>query len=45
MTDDDTYKLRFGPYRAPSCRVGSKLSCKRWGKRVEVVGFSDAPIP
>jgi hypothetical protein len=45
VTGDHTYKLWFSPYQAPACRVGGKLFCKRLNKRVEVVGFSDAPIP
>jgi hypothetical protein len=44
MRDADRYKLRFGPYRAPRCRVGRWLTCAVRG-RVRVVAISDAPIP
>jgi transcriptional regulator with XRE-family HTH domain len=41
---DDPCKLLFGPYQAPACEVGGKLYCKRWKKRVEVVGFTSSLI-
>jgi hypothetical protein len=43
MLDADRYKLRFGPYRPPRCRVGRWLRCALRG-RVKVTGISDAPI-
>lgn len=45
MLDVDRFKLLFGPYRSPRCRVGRTwLSCAIRG-RVKVVGISDTPIP
>src|SRR5689334_7118460 len=43
MHDRDRYKLLFGPYRPPRCRVGGWLKCAVRGK-VRVVGISDAPV-
>lgn len=34
-----------GPYRAPRCRVGSRLTCARYQGEVIVTGMSDAPVP
>ena len=27
MNDADRFKLLYGPYRAPRCRVGGRLRC------------------
>jgi hypothetical protein len=44
MLDVDRFKLLFGPYRMPRCRVGRTwLHCAIRGQ-VRVVGISDAPI-
>jgi len=32
------------PYKAPACDVGSRLTCKRFGRQT-VGGFTAAPIP
>src|SRR6266700_2528761 len=37
------FKLLFGPYRMPRCKIGRWLTCRRRGK-VRVVGISDALI-
>lgn len=37
------FKLLFGPYRMPRCRIGGFLICRRLG-RVKVIGISAAPI-
>jgi hypothetical protein len=37
------FKLLFGPYRMPHCKIGRWLKCRRRGK-VKVVAISDAPI-
>ena len=45
MLGADRFKLLFGPYRSPRCRVGRTwLRCAIRGK-VKVVGISDTPIP
>lgn len=44
MPDSDRYRLLFGPYRQPRCRLGRMLTCEVRG-RVEVCGISDARIP
>ena len=44
MRDADRYKLYFGPYRPPKCRVGDKLPCEYRGREVVVRGMTDAPI-
>jgi hypothetical protein len=43
MNDFDRFRLRFGPYRMPRCRVGRWLQCAIHGE-VKVVGISDAPM-
>jgi transcriptional regulator with XRE-family HTH domain len=46
VSNNDPYELLlYGSYQTPSCKIGSKLFCARWQKRVKVVGFTDAPIP
>ena len=45
MLDAERFRLRFGPYRSPRCRVGRTwLPCAIHG-RVKVLGISDSPIP
>jgi hypothetical protein len=44
MLDADRFKLLFGPYAMPRCRVGRWRKCVLQGK-VKVVGISDTPIP
>jgi hypothetical protein len=43
LHDIERYKLLFGPYRSPRCRVGKRLRCVVRGDLV-VRGISDAPI-
>lgn len=43
MRDADRYKLLYGPYHAPRCRLGKKLLCKRRGW-VRVTRMSSGPI-
>jgi hypothetical protein len=45
MDDSERYKLLYGPYAPPPCRVGDKLPCEYRGHEVVVRGLSDAPIP
>ena len=44
MHDAERFKLLYGPYRMPRCRVGRRLLCQVRGT-VVVAGISDAPIP
>ena len=44
MSHEDRYRLLFGPYRQPRCRLGSKLFCELRGW-VKVTRISDAPVP
>jgi hypothetical protein len=44
MPDPDRYRLLYGPYRSPRCRVGRFLRCHVRG-RVDVCRISDARIP
>jgi len=45
MIDSERFKLLYGPYVAPQCRLGDKLRCDYRGREVTVMGISDAPIP
>lgn len=44
MHDAGRFKLLYGPYRMPRCRLGGTLRCAVRGD-VLVKGISDAPIP
>lgn len=44
MTDDERFKLLFGPYRAPTFEYGDVLFCEVRGDLV-LCGLTDAPIP
>jgi len=44
MIDSERFKLLYGPYVPPECRVGDKLSCEYRGREVTVCGISDGPI-
>ena len=44
MLDAERFSLRFGPYRAPRFRYGTRVNDARRGE-VKIVGFSDAAIP
>jgi hypothetical protein len=44
MRDADRFRLRFGPYRTPRCRVGQRVRCLARGE-VTVHALTDAPIP
>ena len=45
MDDSERYKLLYGPYVPPQCRVGDKVYCAYRGREVTVYCISDAPIP
>jgi hypothetical protein len=44
VDDADRFRLLFGPYKAPLCRVGQRVRCQVRGE-VRIAGLSDAPIP
>ena len=44
MIDSERFKLLYGPYVAPKCRLGDKLPCEYRGREVTVKGMTDAPI-
>jgi hypothetical protein len=44
MTDDDRFKLLFGPYRTPVFKYGDDAFCELRGD-VILCGLTDAPIP
>ncbi len=44
VNERDRFPLLHGPYKAPPCEVGDKLTCALRGELI-VVGFTDAPVP
>src|SRR5215813_14851874 len=44
MTDDDRFRLLFGPYRTPVFKYGDDAFCELRGE-VILCGLTDAPIP
>ena len=44
MNDSERFKLLYGPYVAPQCRVGDRLACEHLGREVTVRRMTDAPI-
>ena len=44
MEDSDRYKLLYGPYRPPKCRIGDKMPCEFRDREVTVRLMTDAPI-
>ncbi|HKB38356.1 MAG TPA: hypothetical protein VKD72_18075 [Gemmataceae bacterium] len=44
MTDDDRFRLLFGPYRTPVFKYGDDAFCELRGD-VILCGLTDAPIP
>ncbi len=44
MIDSERFKLLYGPYVPPQCRLGDKLPCEYRGREVTVKGMTDAPI-
>ena len=45
MFDSERFKLLYGPYARPLCRVGEKLLCEYRDREVTVGGLTDARIP
>ena len=44
MIDAERFKLLYGPYLPPKCRIGDKLPCEYRGREVKVKRITDAPI-
>jgi hypothetical protein len=44
MIDSERFKLLYGPYSPPKCRIGDKLPCEYRGREVKVRRITDAPI-
>ena len=44
ISDDERFRLRYGPYETPLFRYGATVTDKRWGK-VVIVGISNGRIP
>jgi hypothetical protein len=44
MIDSERFKLLYGPYTAPRCRLGDKLLCDYRDREVKVKAITDAPI-
>jgi hypothetical protein len=44
MIDSERFKLLYGPYAVPKCRLGDKLPCEYRGQELTVKGMTDAPI-
>ncbi len=45
MINSERFKLLYGPYNAPKCRLGDKLLCEYRDREVTVKGMTDARIP
>ena len=45
MTDDERFRLLFGPYRAPPLHRGDRALCLFRDAPVAVTSWTDAPIP
>jgi hypothetical protein len=43
MTKSERFRLLYS-YTTPACRIGQRVRCAVFGE-VEVVGYSDAPLP
>jgi hypothetical protein len=44
MIDSERFKLLYGPYAVPKCRLGDKLLCEYRDREVTVKGITDALI-
>jgi hypothetical protein len=44
MIDSERFKLLYGPYLPPKCRIGDTLPCEYRGREVKVRRITDAPI-
>jgi hypothetical protein len=44
MLDSERYRLLYGPYKPPKCRLGEKLFCEYRDREVRVKRITDAPI-
>jgi hypothetical protein len=44
MIDSERFKLLYGPYEVPKCKLGDKLPCEYRDRQVTVKGMTDALI-
>src|SRR3954463_12796269 len=44
MNDAERFRLLYGPYVAPKCRVGDTLPCEYRGREVAVGGMTDGRV-
>lgn len=44
ISDDERFKLRYGPYKTPGFKYGKKVQ-DGWRGEVTIVGLSDGRIP
>jgi hypothetical protein len=44
MNDSERFRLLYGPYVPPKCRLGDKLACEHRGREVKMRALTDAPI-
>ena len=44
MIDSERFKLLYGPYEVPECKLGDKLLCEYRDREVTVKGMTDALI-
>ncbi len=44
MIDSERFKLLYGPYAPPKCKIGDSLLCEHRGREVKVRCLTDAPI-
>lgn len=45
MIDSERFKLLYGPYAPPNCRVGDKLLCEYRDREVTIGGITDGRVP
>ena len=45
MIDSERFKLLYGPYQVPKCKLGDKLLCEYRDREVTVKGMTDGPHP
>ena len=44
MIDSERFKLLYGPYEVPKCKLGEKLLCEYRDREVTVKGMTDGLI-
>ena len=41
MIDSERFKLLYGPYQVPKCKLGDKLRCEYRNREMTVEGMTD----